>query len=428
LKNMKRPTAAAQGASPQGSYPKGSQPKSPQPKSSQPKSSQPKNPQPKNPHIKREPQTVKLQTVKTFKQLASRLAGFKLPASAGKPVKAPSTSIEATPAVNSSATPLANLSANSSGNITIPSLPFIKDSKGSRIAFNLLLVRPWVLVVGFWLLSMAGASLAIEGLVNPRKLNMALPEATVEVTPVAKSTLIDVAQDSEVTTGEATTAATKTASSEMKGDLASPEATDAKANAKESQDASAETVASSSGFPILTLGALVGTCAAGCLVISRRRAMMRIAAARARGKMRRAHAKKEAIAQVTSPVAMSDQALTAASPNKKRRQRNKRQLATSSQPTTNMIVSRSTAQQAAQKSVAQKSAAPKPAQKAVPKPGPKSGQAPSKRQIRRTPSRIASRRQSVVSVLPASESHALDWANGSLAHQMDVRPQRTASM
>jgi hypothetical protein len=323
---------------------------------------------------------------------------------------APSTPIEATPA------------ANSSGSITIPSLPFIKDSKGSRIAFNLLLVRPWVLVVGFWLLSMAGASLAIEGLVNPRKLNMALPEATVEVTPVAKSALINVEQDSDQD-GEATTAAPKTAAnSKTKGDPASAEAANA------NKDASAETVASSSGFPILTLGALVGTCAAGCLVISRRRAMMRIAAARARGKMRRAHAKKEAIAPVTSPVAMSAQALNAVGSNavgsnRRRRQRNKRQLATS-QPTTNVIVSRPTAQQAAQKSAIQKNTAPKPAQKAVSKPG----QAPSKRQIRRTPSRIASRRQSVVSVLPASESHALDWANGSLAHQMDVRPQRTASM
>ncbi len=32
----------------------------------------------------------------------------------------------------------------------------------------------------------------------------------------------------------------------------------------------------------------------------------------------------------------------------------------------------------------------------------------------------------VVSVVPASESHALDWHEGSLAHQMDVRPHRSA--
>ncbi len=32
----------------------------------------------------------------------------------------------------------------------------------------------------------------------------------------------------------------------------------------------------------------------------------------------------------------------------------------------------------------------------------------------------------VVSVMPAGDSHALDWREGSLAHQMDVRPQRSA--
>ncbi|NJM96881.1 MAG: hypothetical protein HC800_06550 [Phormidesmis sp. RL_2_1] len=40
-------------------------------------------------------------------------------------------------------------------------------------------------------------------------------------------------------------------------------------------------------------------------------------------------------------------------------------------------------------------------------------------------SRIASR-QAVVSVVPASESHPLDWTNGSLAHRLDIRPQRSA--
>lgn len=467
LKNMKRPTAASQGVSPKGSHPK-------------------------SPHPKRNQPTVKLQTVKTFKQLASRLAGFKLPQPTATEKSATEKSViersvieknvieknvagmstvkakgapHEEPTVLSKAvfskavlSKVPSAEVMPAANLFIPHLPFIKDSKGSRIAFNLLLVRPWVLVVGFWILSLAGASLAIEGLVNPRKLNMALPEAAVEVTPVAsKSALINVEQDTEATTAEAT------ANAAAKRETGPASAATA---AQVNPGASAERASRSSSVPILTLGALVGTCAAGCLVISRRRAMMRIAAARGRGRVRRANAanaKADAIAPIgktslskpgqeiaarkaphaktnrplvaklamaatslattslaaAKPVA-SARALsarpTAAHP-KKRRQRthpsavNQPSVSQSAASGDRVIVSRSTAQQAAQNAA------------------PKTGGASSKRHIRRrTPSRIASRRQAVVSVMPANESHALDWANGSLAHQMDVRPQRTASM
>jgi hypothetical protein len=481
LKNMKRPTAASQGVSPQ----------VPQPKSPQPKRTQP---------------TVKLQTVKTFKQLASRLAGFKLPQPTATEKSATEKSVIEKNVIEKNVAGMSTVRAKGApheeptvlskavfskaviskvpsaevtpaANLSIPYLPFIKDSKGSRIAFNLLLVRPWVLVVGFWILSLAGASLAIEGLVNPRKLNMALPEAAVEVTPVAsKSALINVEQDTEATTAEAT-AANTTAAKRETGPASA--ATAAQSAAQSNPGAPAERASRSSSVPILTLGALVGTCAAGCLVISRRRAMMRIAAARARGRMRRANAanvvntKADVIAPIgktnlskpgqkivarkappaktnrplvaklamaatslattslaaAKPVASSARALsarpTAAHPKKRRQRTHPSAVNQSSvsQPSVSqsvasgdrVIVSRSTAQQAAQN--------------AAPKAAPKTGGASSKRHIRRrTPSRIASRRQAVVSVMPANESHALDWANGSLAHQMDVRPQRTASM
>ncbi|MGB3294089.1 MAG: hypothetical protein WBB01_13970, partial [Phormidesmis sp.] len=44
---------------------------------------------------------------------------------------------------------------------------------------------------------------------------------------------------------------------------------------------------------------------------------------------------------------------------------------------------------------------------------------------RRLSFRVANR-QTVVTVVPANEAHPLDWDNGSLAHQVDVRPQRSA--
>ncbi len=462
LKNMKRPAAAAQGAIPKGPHPKRSQP------------------------------AAKLQTMKTFKLLASKLAGFKLPKStdtkstdmksigksinksainksisaSGEPAALNKTALNDESAVSFTNSETASgKTTSASSSAPIPGLPFIKDSKGSRIAFNLLLVRPWVLVVGFWLFSLVGASFAFEGLVNPRKLQAALPEATVEVAPVpARSALIQIVPD------DTETAATTTQSGETAGSAASA-AANTDSTAKAQQGAAAQSSVDGR-FPIWTLSALVGTCAVGCLVISRRRAMVRLAMVRSRRKIRRTYAHGKVLAKangmatsdksgsnlaarkavkanpsrplgVKSAVATSSPAAQpvgvlagvtlartllgrpTAQADKKRRQRNKQSVVSQpvgqpvGQPTAQsgdrVVISRSTAQQAAQKAV------PNAASKTA------SGTA-AKRPVRRTPSRIASRHQSVVSVMPASESHALDWAEGSLAHQMDVRPQRTASM
>ena len=138
-----------------------------------------------------------------------------------------------------------------------------QSSKSARVVFHLLLVKPWVLVVGLWLVSALSAVVAIEGLVSPSKLTKDLPEPAVEVAPVAKAnSFIDVEQGAEGITEDGNATA-------------------------ETEPPADEAVAANSRLPVWPLVTLVGSCAAGCVVISRRRAMLRIAAARAKGKGRK---------------------------------------------------------------------------------------------------------------------------------------------
>lgn len=290
-----------------------------------------------------------------------------------------------------------------------------ESSRSFRIALNLLLVRPWVLVLAFWLVSMAGGTLALNGMLSPRKLTMALPEPAA-APPTVESGQIKVTQ--------------------LAGDLAGETAASETSGTSETGEVVVET-ANTSTFPLLPVTMLVGTCAVGCLVVSRRRAMARMAAARARGRGRQARSRVSAsrvststrtapaasgmvkpavqparktvrkVAKgaapakgvVTAKVGSSKGTGVATAPrSKKRRQRARKEMMTTKPSTASRVVaSRATAQAAMPKARV------------------------SKRQVRRATMRAASRRQPIVSVVPASESHSLDWTNGSLAHQMDVR-------
>ncbi|MGB3292014.1 MAG: hypothetical protein WBB01_03360, partial [Phormidesmis sp.] len=157
-----------------------------------------------------------------------------------------------------------------------------KSSKGTQVAFNLLLVRPWVLVVSFWLVSMVSAGIALEGLISPRKLTTDMPAASVPVTP--KDSFISVEPSAD----------------EIAGQPVNPDP-------ETVFIAPAETRRSS--FPAWPLGALVGTCAAGCLVMSRRRAMARMAAARSRSALR-----NESRSRIRKVQVSSDSRPTAARP------------------------------------------------------------------------------------------------------------------
>lgn len=335
---------------------------------------------------------------------------------------------------------------------------FHQESKSSRLALNLVLVRPWILVAGFWLVSVASAGMALDGLISPKKLTMALPETTLDAEATTPATsFLNVEQ------GDAEIGATPV------------EPTDAEViAAPESAVASTQ-----SDFPVWPLGLLVGTCATGCLVMSRRRAMLRLAAARSRqatrkganGQVRKSRpvpqlSSKTPAARLAATKMTSAKATATKSPGlkmasvktpiktaslktapirtapiktaaklplkssvskpsaerggfsaamKNRPQRHRRPAVSAPAIAGNrVLVSRSTAQKmTVQKATAKKTSASSAAQISSPRP------------IKRTPSQIASR-QSVVSVVPASESHILDWTNGSLAHQLDVRPQRSA--
>jgi len=313
----------------------------------------------------------------------------------------------------------------------------VKQSKGVKIALNLLLVRPWVLVVGFWLLSMVGGTLALDGMLSPRKLKMALPEPpTVEV-PVATSQ-IQVTPDSDELSAEA--------SDESEVTAEQPEVISIGTGSGSADEGA--------GFPLLPLTILVGGCATGCLVMSRRRAMARMSAARARGRTRvrksnpvRAGQSLRKPASQNSNVANATAktmerpatvATTAPAPkSKKRRQRvrkgavaktavAKTAAAKTTSGSNRVLASRATAKPETAKSrTAQvRAAQPRNAQTQTAQARPSQARA-SRRQVRRASARVASRRQPMVSVVPANESHSLDWHNGSLAHQMDVR-QRSA--
>ncbi len=317
----------------------------------------------------------------------------------------------------------------------------LKQSKGSQIAFNLLLVRPWVLVAGLWLVSMLGAAVAIEGMVSPRKLTMELPEPTAEITSVAKDSFINIEQGAD--------------------DIAAADAETAPSAA--TPVAPADTGNNHSNFPAWPVGALVGTCAAGCLAISRQRARVRLAAARsrsvsrgeARGKIRKVRIDAEAPSR-------SNQSIQKGSDRKPVKTATSRSAAhlvkarASQSPTVRSTKSaQSTARATAPldlRPVAHSSAnqgqpkkrrpRPQPVMAAAPKSAAASSRvlasrstaqraAPTSRVSRPQPvKRVAAHaasRQSVVSVVPASEAHPLDWTEGSLAHKMDVRSQQSVS-
>jgi hypothetical protein len=374
---------------------------------------------------------LKLRNIKPLKQLARKLSKS-LPqsklSSSNKASASPITTRQ-TESSAEAANLISPFRASASGGF-----PFLKDSKGSRIAFTLLMVRPWVLVIGLWAASMLSAAVAIEGLISPRKLLAELP-TVVETAPVVKTSSTQAADQASLEVEQGSQ------------ELDSPAAIAATA----AEDGAAEdsVIKNSSQLPIWPVVALVGTCAAGCLVISRRRAMVRLSIARSRGLRRSSskaeHAKAELRTEPNGELrgkvrkvrinsagrslkplaekptlkslvkgsliksAVNPASSSAQSPkDRPRRSQPATAQNSASRPASRVLASRATAQQAAPNSrVSQPSRAPR--------------KSPSFRTSRQ------SGRQSVVSVVPASEAHSLDWQEGSLAHRLDVRSQRSVS-
>ncbi len=351
----------------------------------------------------------------------------------------------------------------------------VKQEKSAyRIALTLLLVRPWVLVMGFWIFSMGIGALALGGMLSPKRLTMALPEPTVEpsvVSPVQSADGLANIQPSGI-----------------QADTAQSDSTQSNDTLTTTEPARADAASSSALTLALPLFLLVSTCAVGCFAISRQRTM-KMAAARARVRKVRSGLTVSARAnnqssssanggrtkpnQVSSRISNSSKngiaptlrpqskasvrkiAKTSSTPKKldlkvfpqrasspatslannlnaelqpkKRRQRSKgviasQATASSTANSGKRLVSRATAARAGIQS--------QPAS------------ARSRTRSKKGTIRVANRRRHpasqhpvsqhpvsqprVVSVMPAGDSHALDWREGSLAHQMDVRPQRSA--
>jgi len=319
---------------------------------------------------------------------------------------------------------------------TSSSNPRKPASKSTKLFLNLLLVRPWVLVLGFWLFSMVTGSLALDGMLSPRKLKMALPEPAVEESSTTQATAINVAQNAEEAAADAGSAPAESADPDV-------------------IVIGSDSAAGGSGLPVFPLIMVVGSCAAGSLLISRRRAMMRLAAARA-GRVRtrrpvaggvrsvkRSGAAQMGSAQSPTKSATTKKAATKAAANKptrlkpslkaavlsstglrpkKRRQRVKRDVAPQGSRVLASRTNVQTAVAAATRAQSSKNGS-RTARSAARKAVRQAGRGP----VRRGASlRTASRHQPVVSVVPANESNALDWGRNSLAHQLDVRPQRRA--
>ena len=308
----------------------------------------------------------------------------------------------------------------------LPSPSAVKDSKGSKVLLNLLLVRPWVLVLGFWLLSMTTGTLALNGMLSPRKLKMALPEPALDSGASSQANaLLNVNQAEGGGEQSKTAPANETAAGNVP--------------VVEVGTQGADTAEGGLGLPVLPIVSLVGACAAGSLIISRRRAMVRMAAARAQGRKRRSRpVTASASARTADNTAKENLSsvrkgtLASSSERPKKKRQRARKSAVTARPAgsgSRVLASRTTAQQ-------QKAAQPRRVQKNSQKVEQRAASAVrssarpttrvSRTQARRAAARAASRRQPMVSVVPANESHALDWTNGSLAHQLDVRQHRSA--
>ncbi len=330
-----------------------------------------------------------------------------------------------------------------------------KASKSSKLFLNLLLVRPWILVVGFWLLSMGIGSLALEGMLSPHKLTTALPEPAVEESAGTKSSaLLNVEQGSDELVSDSSVAA-------------------------DNQETAVATAVGkdTSSVPVVPLVALVGACAVGSLAISRRRAMIRMASVRAhKGRARQGQKAVNSTAKVfrrsmsaasmraksvqtksvqtklaqavrgarstnesaknSTPQNRPGKSLTVLGKTrlKNRRsgsERNARNGTTSPRYATaiaaqqqsargRVLASRMNVQVNGQQGTpAVRSQTHRSARTA-------SARSPKKGKTKKSLVLATNRQQPVVSVVPANETHALDWTNSSLAHQFDVRPQRSA--
>ncbi|MEO0458977.1 MAG: hypothetical protein AAF152_20675, partial [Cyanobacteria bacterium P01_A01_bin.114] len=268
---------------------------------------------------------------------------------------------------------------------------------GSSILFELFLVRPWVLVGGFWLLLIMISALALGGLKDPGK-ELAQPVPTPETI--------------ESTAGAAVT-------TRLQGSVDAPQS-----------DPAATSVAPTElSMPTWPLWALVAVCAGGCL------AMSRPAVAVARRSRRRATPNSRAVAlqnkrlnrhrteklradQGRLEQPRLDQRRAASASKSRAGSLSKSRAGSASKSRKRLKPQQPSAQVLAIRTggIIQRVAPPvrKPSVggRSVPQSAgvsPKGG----------SPKGVSfDVKQSVITVVPANEDHPLDWQAGSLAHRL----------
>ena len=227
---------------------------------------------------------------------------------------------------------------------------------GSKLLFDLLLVRPWILVCGFWLLLVGTSAVALSGLADPGKPTVSEP-TNGEVQPMQP---LGVAPDTAVTSRLSE----------------SPVAL----------NGGQTTSSTTEPLPMWSLWVMVGACAAGCIMLSRP-GLITFGGPERRRPSRRQGGK---LARSPQPPGRTSGAAKTAGPARP-------QLKPQYPQGQVMTVSH-------QGGIHQVTPTP-----AVKPPGMVSFEVS----------------QPNVSVVPAHESNALDWEEGSLAHKLDVRQNRS---
>jgi hypothetical protein len=275
---------------------------------------------------------------------------------------------------------------------------------GSSVLFDLLLVRPWILVGGFWLILVVTIAIAFGGLMNPGK-QAAQVTAESQVLPNSGA----IAPDAAATARLALEADTL------------PQSTDPAATLEGTSE---------QPVPVWPLWVMVLACAGGCFLMSRlgvpapslqrERGRHRSAATRTLAAHRMApdksskantsdrgvqarKTKPERVKAKTSRPKVAKARSTKAKPDKKRRQPGARRLNPQYPSAQVMTIP--------------------PSNRSIHRVMPTRAQALSPSPTTAKPVSFAMP-TTPVTVVPTEASHPLDWQEGSLAHRLDVRPKR----
>jgi hypothetical protein len=260
---------------------------------------------------------------------------------------------------------------------------------GKQFWLDLVLVRPWILVGGFWLMLVLTIAIAFSGLTDPGKQRTAAPPP-------------DDSQDPLVMAAANPDAA---AASRLPADP----------NVSFQNADPAATLPGNSELPIpaWSLLAMVVACAGGCLIMSRP-AILASQKRRVRGRPRTGK---------LAAVALNQPKPAKASPPKRLKPQYPSAQVMAVQP------SGAIHRVAAKSGGAQPGASPK----STAKPKNKSRKQPAKPKSDPSATRQSGPPKpvsfemspSVITVLPAETSHPLDWPEESLAHSLDVRRKRS---